>query len=102
MHIVVVFTSWRVPFAQVVDQVKTFTYGDDEGWQQAKQAALEMINKEAKKWWDESDGDRWVEENPTNNSFEPVTELGQQRAKYELWDGETGFDALIDTESWWK
>jgi hypothetical protein len=31
-----------------------------------------------------------------SDPYEPVTELGYDFARYELWQGETGFHAMID------
>lgn len=100
MPVTVVVTTWQVPFAQVVKEIKTFDQDAE---------ALAFINAEGKKWWDENDGDRWVEESNVASSagksdgsdkpWEPINELGYDWGKWEIWDGEAGFHAMLDEAS---
>lgn len=101
MVITVVISTWQVPFDQVVKCVHTFA-----GTNAAKQA-LDLINEESAKWWAENDGDRSVAEGHTDpnragetEGYEPITELGYNHARYELWGGEAGFHAMLDETSY--
>lgn len=107
MKITVVITTWQVPFDQVVRGIRQF---DDP------ETAKAFINKESKKWWDENAGERYVEEGypetdkikgehpsstekPIPEPYKPITELGYEWARYEIWGGETGFHAILDAKS---
>lgn len=92
--ITVVITTYTVPFAKVVKSIVTFG-GDD-----AVKTATAFINEEAAKWLNETIGGR----NPSEAmmeawSYDPITELGYDRAEYQLWEGEVGFEAILDEAS---
>ena len=91
MKITVFITTWCVPFDQVVDQVHTFKT-------QAK--AVAFINAASKKWWRDNDGARCIREYPDTEAYEPITELGYDSARYELWQGEQLFHAMLDHASY--
>src|SRR5712672_1112201 len=82
--ITVVITTWQVPFDQIVKGVFQF---DDV------QTATPFINAASLKWWNENHGDRGGE------PYEPINILGYDIARYELWDGEIGFHAMLDEAS---
>ena len=90
--ITVVISDWCVPYDQVVREIKAF---------EDAESAVAYINAASLKWWNENDGDRYVEENKVDFPvYEPIKELGYDEAHYELWDGEQGFHAMIDNESY--
>ena len=98
--VTVIVTTWLVPFGQIVKAVKQFDNDAD---------ALTFINDEAKKWWDEFDGDRCVAENvgaqrqwEDCDKFEPIRILGYDTPYYTLWGSENGFHAMLDEESYWR
>lgn len=96
--IIIVITTWQVPFEQMVQKIHSETN---------EQEALNFINTESKKWWDANEGDRCVENELDENGhsyspYEPIKELGYDQARYELWGGESGFHAMLDNESWWR
>jgi len=82
--ITIVITTWQVPFDQIVKGVFKF---DDV------QTATPFINAASLKWWNENHGDRGRE------PYEPISILGYDVARYELWDGEIGFHAMLDEAS---
>lgn len=90
MKITVAVTTWRAPFDQIVQGVHSFSSAVD---------AKAFINEESKKWWDKNDGLRSIAE-VGGDQWEPIGELGYDSARYELWDGEVGFHAMIDAESY--
>lgn len=90
MKIQVSITTWSVPFDQVVESVSTFGSADD---------ALKFINAASLKWWQTIEGDRSVTE-MGGDAYEPVTELGYQQARYEVWGGEQGWHAMLDRASY--
>ena len=87
MKITVVITDWCVPFDQVVRHIERF---DTEA------KALAYINAKSLEWWQANDGDRCRVEYPKTEPYEPITELGYNQARYELWGGEQGFHAMLD------
>jgi hypothetical protein len=100
--ITVVITTWQVPFDQVVRAIKQF---DD------RQSAIDFINAESRKWWDENDGlgsiEAGIEAGEKDRlwetqAYEPIKELGYDHARYELWGGESGFHAMVDHETYAK
>lgn len=98
MSIKVVISTWCVPFDQVVHAIVEF------GGEGAAKRALDYINAESRKWWDENDGDRYIKEQKHTEyePYRPVEELGYGMARYELWDGEQGFHAMLDSVSYAK
>lgn len=90
--ITVYITTWHVPFAQTVQAVATF---------KTEAEAVTFINAEATKFWAENDGDRSVAEGHTDEGmWSPVTELGYDNTRIELWGGESGFDAMLDAATY--
>lgn len=100
MPITVVISTWCVPFDQVVREIKVFSE------EYSEVAILSYINAESRKWWDENDGDRFIREVTNTDEtrgqgpYEPITELGYNHARYELWGGEQGFHAMLDSVSY--
>ncbi len=86
MTITVVITQWQVPFSQVVTGL--FHTADDA-------EALKFINDAAHKWWQEHHGNEDTE-SEDGGEFKPITELGYDWGKWELWGGEAGFHAMLD------
>jgi hypothetical protein len=99
MPITVLITTWRVPFDQVVSEIKTFDDNDVEG-------ARLYINVASSLWWDENEGPRWVAECRAQDveveDHVPIKELGYDMARYEIGDGEAGFHAMIDEGTYWR
>lgn len=89
MKITAVITTWQVPFDQVVIAQSQFT---------TIKAATDFINQLSTKWWRENEGSRSLRE-CGGDAYVPITELGYDVARYELWGGESGFHAMIDIES---
>lgn len=87
--ITVVITTWQVPFDQTVNGV--FEFEDVV-------SATAAINAASLKWWHENDGDRAVADNG-DSPYEPINELGYDFARIELWGGENGFHAMLDSDS---
>lgn len=90
MKITVIVTTWQVPFDQVVKDIRKFN---------SPKAATAFINDESRKWWEENDGERCMIEMPETEKYEPISKLGYDMARYELWGGERLFHAMLDTES---
>lgn len=86
-QITVVISDWCVPFDQVVRHIRKFT---------TEAEAAAFINAESLKWWQANNGDRCRLEMPETEPYLPITELGYDHARYELWGGEQGFHALLD------
>lgn len=99
--ITVVISTWQAPFDQVVQGVHQF------GGDNAAQRALDFINEQSAAWWAANDGDRSVtagyldtNDHGEGGTYAPITELGYNHARYELWGGEAGFHALLDQASY--
>ncbi len=99
--ITVVISTWRVPFDQTVQSVTTF------GGENAAKQSLDFINEQSAKWWADNDGDRsvaeghkYIDNHGEGGSYAPITELGYEMARYDLWGGESGFHAMIDEASY--
>lgn len=85
--ITVVVTDWAVPFDQVVRGVHQF---DNEA------STVAFINAASLAWWQANNGDKCRAEYPDTEPYEPITELGYENARYELWGGEAGWHAMLD------
>lgn len=91
MTITVVITTWQVPFAQVVRDIKQFEIPAD---------AMSFINDASKEWYDEHNGAKSNLEITDNDfPYTPIKELGYDNAQYHLWGGECGFHAMLDVQS---
>ena len=92
--ITVVIVTYQVPLTKVVKSIASFS-GDN-----AVKNATDFINEEATKWLKETIGGG----NPNaakmeDYSYDPITELGYDVAEYQLWEGECGFEAILDEVS---
>ena len=87
--ITVVITEWFVPFNQTVTAIRRC---------KTDKEALSFINKSARKWFNAHEGKRAVKEK-AGEAFKPIKELGYDEASWELWDGEEGFHAFLDSKT---
>jgi hypothetical protein len=97
--ITVTLTSWDVPFAHIVDEVKTFS---------SEAEALNYVNAASAAWWRKNNGERCVAEGGgAKIGFNEVTEYSTvdsllDTPHYTLWGGENGFQAFINKDAYWQ
>lgn len=91
MKITVVITTWSVPFPSVVRTIVTFDGAE------AEKEALIFVNTTALLWFQEQDGMR--SEVDADWPYQPITELGYDPMRFQLWGGEQGFEAILDEAS---